>query len=115
MKKADFEKRMRTPELELGTHKVIFKGIQYREDAEGNINGAFVHIKGYRSLFLPIFEEENFQLDLLLRQLNEESYSEEAISAHAGTEIIVTRYPRGEYTNVSFNPNPREAEVEEFA
>lgn len=114
MKREAFEKRVRIPELALGTHKVIFSRIQYREDLDGNITGAFVHVKGYRSLFLPIFEEENFQLDLLLRQLDEESYSEEAINSHEGTEIIVTRYPRGEYTNVSFNPNPRE-EVEEFA
>ena len=113
MKRDAFENRTRTPELALGTHEVTFERIQYREDFEGNITGAFIHIKGFKSLFIPIFEEENFQLDLLLAQLGEDSYSEQNINTHRGQKIICTRYPRGEYTNVSFNPNPRD--TEEFA
>ena len=92
-------------EMPLGTHEVTFKRIQYRTDAEENITGVFVHVEEYRSLFIPFFEQDNFQLDLLLRQLGCTSYDPEEINSFAGTVIKATRYPRGQYINTSFNPN----------
>ena len=111
----DFKKMKRMPEMPLGTHRAIFKRIQYRTDESQNVTGAFVHVEGYRSLFIPIFETENFQLDLLLSQLGCSSYDDTDINACAGKEITCTRYQREAYTNVSFNPNPREEGVEEYA
>lgn len=84
--------------------EVTFKRIQYRTDADGNINGVFVHIAEYRSLFIPFFEEDNFQLDLLLNQLGCRSYDPEEINKFEGTVIKATRYTRGDYINTSFNP-----------
>ncbi|MBP5596735.1 MAG: hypothetical protein J6Y02_15215 [Pseudobutyrivibrio sp.] len=92
-------------EMPLGTHEVTFKRIQYRTDAEENITGVFVHVEEYRSLFIPFFEQDNFQLDLLLNQLGCSSYDPDEINECKGVKIIATRYKRGEYTNTSFNPN----------
>lgn len=92
-------------EMPLGTHEVTFKRIQYRTDAEDNITGVFVHVEEYRSLFIPFFEQDNFQLDLLLNQLGCTSYDPDEINKFHGVMIKATRYKRGEYTNTSFNPN----------
>ena len=118
MKISEFKNMKRTPEMPEGTHEVTFKKIQYRTDAAGDINGVFVHIKEYRSLFIPFFEEDNFQLDLLLGQLGCDSYDPEEINKYEGVIIKATRYERvtdrGTYTNTSFNPRGGEAE-ETFA
>jgi len=98
-------------EMPIGTEEVTFKKIQYRTDAEDNITGVFVHIEEYRSLFIPFFEEDNFQLDLLLNQLGCSSYDPEEINKCAGTVITATRYERGEYVNTSFNPRGETAET----
>lgn len=94
----------RAAEMPLGTHEVTFKKIQYRTDTTGEINGVFVHVNEYRSLFIPFFEEDNFQLDLLLEQLGCDSYDPEEINKFHDTKIKATRYQRGAYTNTSFNP-----------
>lgn len=118
MKISEIKNMKRVPEMPLGTHEVTFKKIQYRTDADMNINGVFVHIEEYRSLFIPFFDEDNFQLDLLLGQLGCESYDPEEINQCAGTVIKATRYERvtdtGTYTNTSFNPRGGESE-ETFA
>lgn len=110
--KLDALKEMKkAPEMPLGKKEVTFKKIQYRTDEEGNVNGIFVHIEEYRSLFIPFFEEDNFQLDLLLEQLGCESYDDEEINKASGTVIVATRYERGGYINVSFNPRGVEGDV----
>ena len=119
MKISEIKNMKRTPEMPVGTtEEVTFKKIQYRTNAEGDITGVFVHIEEYRSLFIPFFEEDNFQLDLLLQQLSCDSYDPEEINKCAGTIIKATRYERvtesGTYTNTSFNPRGAEAE-ETFA
>lgn len=120
MRRDDFESRMVAEDIILGVPtEVIFQRIQYREDQAGDIIGAFVHIKDYRALYIPIFEDRNTQLDMLLNQLGIKTYRESEINKCAGTTIIATRYETERngrtYTNVSFNPNPRSEEVEEFA
>lgn len=96
--------------LPLGKNEVIFDHIDYRTDDEDNINGVWVYIQKYRPLFLPFFEEDNFQLDLLLEQLGIESYDPDEINKAKGTVIIAHRYERYDeqkaqtFTNVSFNP-----------
>lgn len=115
MKINEFKNMKRATEMPINEMKeVTFKRIQYRTDADGNINGVFVHIEEYRSLFIPFFEQDNFQLDLLLEQLGCDSYDPEEINKYAGTIIKATRYTRGEYVNTSFNPRGRE-EAEAFA
>ena len=114
MKISEIKNMQVAKEMPLGTEEVTFKRIQYRTDADDNINGVFVHIEEYRSLFLPFFEQDNFQLDLLLGQLGCESYDPEEINKCAGTVITATRYQRGEYVNTSFNPKGP-ADIETFA
>lgn len=104
MKINEIKNMKKAGEMPLGTKDVTFKRIQYRTDAEDNITGVFVHIEEYRSLFIPFFETDNFQLDLLLEQLGCDSYDPDEINEHAGTKIKATRYERGEYINTSFNP-----------
>ncbi len=104
--------------LPLGTHHVTFRGLRYRADKIGDVVGAFVDIDGFDNLYIPIREKDNYQLDFLRRQLGLKSYRASDFNAKAGTEIICSRYMSadGQYTNTSFNPNPRESyEVEEFA
>ena len=110
MKISELKNMQVAAEMPLGTHEVTFKRIQYRTDAEENINGVFVHVEEYRSLFIPFFEQDNFQLDLLLGQLGCKSYDPEEINKFAGTVIKATRYERGQYTNTSFNPRGSEGE-----
>lgn len=117
MKISEIKNMKRAPEMPVGTHEATFKKIQYRTDADGNINGVFVHVEEYRSLFLPFFEQDNYQLDLLLTQLGCDSYDPEEINQYAGTVIKVTRYirenPTGgpDYTNTSFNPRGDDVET----
>ena len=114
MKLNEFKNMKKAVEMPLGTHDVTFKRIQYRTDSEDNITGVFVHVEEYRSLFIPFFEEDNFQLDLLLEQLGTNSYDPEEINKCIGTVIKATRYERGDYVNTSFNPRGIDTE-EEFA
>ena len=114
MKISEIKNMKVLPEMPLGTHEVTFKRIQYRTDADMEINGVFVHIEEYRSLFIPFFEQDNFQLDLLLKQLGCDSYDPDEINKCEGTVITATRYVRGEYTNTSFNPRGTNSE-ETFA
>ena len=114
MKISELKNMKVAAEMPLGTHEVTFKRIQYRTDADMNITGVFVHVEEYRSLFIPFFEQDNFQLDLLLNQLGCKSYDPEEINQFAGTVIKATRYPRGQYINTSFNPRGTEGE-ETFA
>lgn len=117
MKLNEMRTMKRAPEMPMGRHEVVFEKLQYRVNGEGDITGAFVHVQGYRSLFIPIFEEQNFQLDLLLGQLGCDSYNDEEINQYAGTVITCNRYTRTTddgttYTNVSFNKNVNTTDVD---
>jgi len=94
--------------LALGKHNVVFDHIEYRTDQHGDITGIWVHVEQFKPLFLPFFDTENFQLDLLLEQLGVDSYDPAEINQAKGTVIICHRYERvtdtDTYTNVSFNP-----------
>lgn len=114
MKLNEMKNIKRAETLALGTHEVVFDHIQYRVNAEEDVIGAFVHIVGFKSLYIPIFDDDrNFQLQFLIEQLGAETADEDEINSFKGTVITVTRYPRGEYINVSFNPNT--AQAEEYA
>lgn len=118
MRLEDFENMPVQEALPLGTHSVIFNGLRYRTDKLDNVIGAFVEIEGYDNLYIPIREKDNYQFTFLRRQLGVKSYKASDFNAKAGTEIICSRYMSsdGQYTNTSFNPNPRENyDVEEFA
>ncbi len=101
--------------MPMGKNEVTFKEIKYRENDEGNVDGAWVYINEYRPLFIPIFDENNYQLDLLTAQLGVESYSDLEINKAAGTKIIAHKYRREDekrqqvYTNISFNAEYTEA------
>lgn len=115
MKLNDLKNMKRAVEMPIGKNEVVFKRIDYRVDKEtGDITGVFVHVEGYRALFIPFFDEDNFQLDLLLTQLECDSYDPEEINKRKGTVIIAHRYtretPEQTYTNVSFNANYGQAE-----
>lgn len=95
--------------LAIGKHEdIVFDHIEYRTDKSGEITGIWVHIEKFRPLFLPFFEEDNFQLDLLLEQLGIDSYDPDDINKAKGTVIICHRYERvtdtDTFINVSFNP-----------
>lgn len=95
--------------LALGKHEdIVFDHIEYRTNNSGDITGIWVHVEKFKPLFLPFFEDDNFQLDLLLEQLGIESYDPDEINQAKGTIIICHRYERvtdtDTYTNVSFNP-----------
>lgn len=99
--------------MPLGTHEVAFEKIEYRTDAFGNVKNAFVHVAGFRSLYLPIFDGDNFQLDFLCKQLGAESWDDAEINEHKGTIITVHRFerenplnPDNPFVNTSFNPDP---------
>lgn len=105
--------------MPLGTHEVAFEKIEYRADAAGNVKNAFVHVAGYRSIYLPIFDGDNFQLDFLCKQLGAESWDPDEINAQKGTVITVQRYERENplnpdepFINTSFNPEPYEPSEE---
>lgn len=116
MKLNELNNTKRVNTMPIGRNEATFKEIQYRVDSEGNVTGAFVHTKEFRPVFIPIFEEQNYQLDLLIDQLGDvETYSAEEINKHSGKKIIVWRYLREEYTNTSFNANYKEAEEDNFA
>lgn len=111
MKINEMKNIVATPELPIGeTTEVTFKKIQYRVDQDDNVTGAFVHIENYKSLFIPVFDNENFQLEFLIQQLDAESAAEDDLNACEGKTIVATRYVRRddtndrEYVNVSFNP-----------
>lgn len=107
MKMNDFVKKTRVMELPLGTSEVVFKRIDYRIDDDQNVTGAFIHIEGFKPLYIPVFEEANYQLDFLLEQLDVVSYDPTEINKKAGTTIIAQRYQRNisnrTYTNVTFD------------
>lgn len=111
MKLNELKKVARLQEMPLGTNEVIFDHIDYRTDKETeDINGIFIHVKDYKPLFIPFFDNgQNFQLDFLLDQLEVESYDPDDINKKTGTSIIAHRYQRQveteTYTNVSFNKN----------
>lgn len=117
MKFNEFAKQEVKKNMPMGRHNVTFEGIDYRIDADGNVTGAFVRTKEYRNLFLPIFEEQNTQLDLLCDQLGVDTYDPIEINKAKGTIIIATRYEREQYVNVSFNPADRneDSELENIA
>lgn len=106
MKLNDVKNMKRAAEMPIGTQEVTFKKLQYRTDADDEITGVFVHVEEYRSLYIPFFNEDNFQLDLLLGQLGCDSYDPDEINKCAGKKITATRYmAQNMYTNTSFNPN----------
>ncbi len=116
MRLEDFENMAVQEALPLGTHHVTFRGLRYRTDKIGDVVGAFIDIEGFDNLYIPIREKDNYQLDFLRRQLGVKSYKASDFNAKANTEIICSRYTStdGQYTNTSFNPNPRNFEVEEL-
>ena len=99
-----------------GKNEVVFEKIEYREDENKNVNGAWVHVKDFKPLFIPIFEENNYQLDLLTEQLGIDTYDDREINKAKGTVIIAHKYKRynealgQEFTNISFNPRYGEPE-----
>ena len=109
MKLDELKNIKRDVEMPMGKNEVVFDHIDYRADKQtGDINGIFVHVKDYRPLFLPFFDNgQNFQLDLLLDQLGCESYDPDEINKCKGAIIIAHRYLRetetDTCTNVSFN------------
>ena len=117
MKLNELKKVARLQEMPLGTNEVIFDHIDYRIDrVTEDINGIFVHVKNYKPLFIPFFDNgQNFQLELLLDQLGVDSYDPDEINKIAGTVITCHRYVRKadgqEYTNVSFNANYTEEDI----
>ena len=121
MKRSEMKNIKRANTLGLGTHEVVFNHIQYREDENEEIIGAFVHIEGFKSLYIPVFEtkegeeDRNYQLQFLIDQLGVDNCDEDEINTAKGTVIKVTRYEKGVYTNTSFNPNPTQASGETLA
>lgn len=116
MKITDVKKMKRNTEMANGTHTVKFSRIDYRTNETQDVTGVFVHVQGFRPLFIPFFENgENYQLDFLLQQLGVDSYDPAEVNKKAGTEIVCTRYTRvvnnNSYQNTSFNPNPRTADA----
>ncbi len=107
----------RAVEMPMGKNEVVFDHIDYRIDRETeDITGIFVHVKDYRPLFLPFFDNgQNFQLDLLLDQLGCDSYAPDEINKCKGTVIVAHRYIRetdtDTFTNVSFNANYSEEAI----
>lgn len=100
--------KKRLSPLPLGTHEVTFLKFDWYTDKEQNVKGAWIHIEGYKPLYLNYFDDaENFQLDFLLDQLGVDSYDPEDINEAHGTVIKCTRYPNDEYINTSFNPKPK--------
>lgn len=82
-------------EMPLGIREVTFEKLDYRVDKDtGVITGAFVHVKEWRPLFIPVFEDlnKNFNLDGLLDQLGCISYAPEEINKAEGTVIKVSKY-----------------------
>lgn len=116
MKLNDLKKKTVKATLPICMKKeVTFKSLNYRTDEQGNINGIFVEVAEYRSLFLPFFEDgNNFELDNLLEQLGVDTYDPEEINKTAGTKIIVSKVERKKdkdiFENVSFNPNIKRVE-----
>ena len=121
MKLNELKNMKRATEMPMGKNEVIFDHIDYRTDKETDeINGVFVHVKDFKPLFIPFFDNgQNFQLDLLLDQLGCESYDPDEINEYTGTSIIAHRYLReaGDqtFTNVSFNKNYGDADSQVFA
>jgi len=126
MKLNELKSKKRATEMPMGKNEVIFNKIDYRIDrATEDITGAFVHVNAtdpeigiYKPLYIPVFDDDrNYQLDLLLDQLNCDSYDPDEINKCTGTVIIAHRYIREDkekgmtYTNVSFNKNYTEEEA----
>ena len=115
MKLNELKNMKRAVEMPMGKNEVIFDHIDYRVDRDTDeITGVFVHVKNYKPLFIPFFNEgQNFQLDLLLEQLGCESYDPDEVNQYTGSMIIAHRYiretPDQTYTNVSFNANYNQA------
>ena len=121
MKLADIRNTKVKENMPIGTHEVVFEKIEYRVDGQGNVKNAFVHFEGYRSIYLPIFDGDNFQLDFLCKQLGADSWDPDELNAHKGTAIIVHRYerenplnPDNPFLNTSFNADYN-AEDDEMA
>lgn len=110
MKLNDLKNKSVLRAMPMGRNEITFTGINYRIDDEENITGAFINCEEYRPLFIPIFEGDNFQLDLLTEQLGIDSYDPDQINQAVGTRIVAHKYVRfdpnrgQEFTNISFNP-----------
>lgn len=111
MKLNELRKKEVKRSMPYGKNEVTFDHIEFRIDEESKeITGAFVHIKEFKALFIPIFEDNNYQLDLLTEQLGVDSYDDREINKTTGTMIIAHKYTRmneqlqQEFTNISFNP-----------
>jgi hypothetical protein len=88
-------KMARAKEMPLGTTEAPFEGLEYKADSEDEMSivGAFIHMEGFRSIYLPFTNGEvNYQLDYLLEQLGCESYDPDEIAKSAGTVVKVSRY-----------------------
>ena len=115
MKLSEMRKTEVVRAMPYGKNEVTFDHIEYREDEKKNINGAWIYVKEFKRLFIPIFEENNYQLDLLTEQLGIESYDDREINKAKGTVIIAHKYTRfnealgQEFTNISFNPRYEES------
>ena len=113
----EFKNMKRAVEMPMGKNEVIFDYLDYRIDKETkDITGIFVHVKNYKPLLLPFFDNgQNFQLELLLDQLGCDSYDPDEINQHTGQVITAHRYtretPDNTFTNVSFNAKYAEEDV----
>lgn len=107
MKYSEFTKRTKVKALTKGNHEVIFNGLSYCVDKETeDIKGAFIKIKGFKQLFIPITDNNTTALDNLLDQLNIEVYDPEVINQCAGITIHVSMRERvtdkGTFLNADF-------------
>lgn len=120
MKVNEFKKEKVVRGMPLGRHEVTFDHLEYRVDENEDINGIWVHILEYRPLFIPFFEENNYQLDLLTEQLGVDSYDPDEINKAKGTVIVAHKYERNDeirqmmFVNVSFNPRAKDTTANEM-
>ena len=118
MKLNEIRKNTVTRAMPYGKNEVVFEGLEYRLDNDKNVTGAWVHIKDFKPLFIPVFEGENYQLDLLTEQLGVDTYDDREINKCTGTCIIAHKYTRideergMEFTNISFNPRYTAEEID---
>lgn len=81
-------------DMPLGVTEAPFVKLEYRADEESNeVTGAYVHLEGYRSIYLHFTNHEvNYQLGYLLEQLGIETYAPDEVNKCKGAMVKVSRY-----------------------
>ena len=120
MKYNEFTKGTKVKALEKGNHEVIFNKISYWVDKNtDDVRGAFVKVKGFKDIFIPITDNNTTQIDYLLEQLNIDTYDPEIINQCVGITIHVTLKERitdrGTFLNADFNPNAKEDNITTYS